>query len=94
MAGSTLMLLTSSQFFEEAMKVTCPRCKKKTEYSKENEFRPFCSKRCKEADLYGWLKDDDDEVENVQSEEEAMEELAAKMFGKECFPGSDKETKH
>ena len=36
------------------MKVTCPQCKKKTIYDKDNAFRPFCSERCKLIDLGAW----------------------------------------
>ena len=32
----------------------CPTCKKQTVYSIDNEFRPFCSKRCKLIDLGEW----------------------------------------
>ena len=34
--------------------VTCPNCKKLSEYSLENAFRPFCSERCKMIDLGVW----------------------------------------
>lgn len=33
--------------------VKCPRCGKRTEYS-GNEFRPFCSERCKLLDFGAW----------------------------------------
>jgi uncharacterized protein len=33
--------------------VKCPRCGKKTEYN-GNEFRPFCSERCKLIDFGVW----------------------------------------
>lgn len=35
-------------------KVKCPTCRKRRE---RNKYFPFCSKRCKMADLYGWLSD-------------------------------------
>ena len=35
-------------------KVECPECKTKIEWSKSNEFRPFCSKRCYMLDLGSW----------------------------------------
>lgn len=35
-------------------KVKCPECKEETEWSKDNEFRPFCSKRCYMLDLGSW----------------------------------------
>jgi len=40
------------------MIVRCPRCGQETDYSPENPYRPFCSKRCKESDLYNWLCDE------------------------------------
>lgn len=33
--------------------VKCPNCSKETEY-KGNEFRPFCSERCKLLDFGAW----------------------------------------
>ena len=33
--------------------VRCPRCGRETEY-KGNEFRPFCSERCKLLDFGAW----------------------------------------
>jgi endogenous inhibitor of DNA gyrase (YacG/DUF329 family) len=36
------------------MKVECPHCKKMTEFSPKNAFRPFCSDRCKLLDLGAW----------------------------------------
>ena len=37
--------------------VTCPNCKKLTEYSTSNAFRPFCSQRCKMIDLGDWANE-------------------------------------
>ena len=34
-------------------KIPCPICKKKTSWE-GNEFRPFCSSRCKIIDLGNW----------------------------------------
>jgi endogenous inhibitor of DNA gyrase (YacG/DUF329 family) len=36
----------------------CPKCKKLTEYSAENPFRPFCSERCKMVDLGQWANEE------------------------------------
>jgi uncharacterized protein len=33
--------------------VRCPQCGRQTEFS-GNEFRPFCSERCKLIDLGAW----------------------------------------
>ena len=38
-------------------KVKCPNCKKMTEYT-GNEFRPFCSERCKLIDFGAWADGD------------------------------------
>lgn len=40
------------------MKVKCPNCKKSTEYDVKNQFRPFCSERCKMIDLGAWAEGD------------------------------------
>jgi endogenous inhibitor of DNA gyrase (YacG/DUF329 family) len=38
-------------------KIHCPRCRKKTEYSATNPFRPFCSERCRLIDLGQWAEE-------------------------------------
>jgi len=40
-----------------AMKVKCPHCGREAEYE-GNEFRPFCSERCKLLDLGAWADED------------------------------------
>lgn len=35
-------------------KVKCPTCKKESDFSKQNKFRPFCSERCRLIDLGNW----------------------------------------
>ena len=40
------------------MKVKCPQCGNRAEYSKENEHRPFCSRRCQLLDLGAWASED------------------------------------
>ena len=37
--------------------VKCPQCEKKTEFS-GNEYRPFCSERCKLLDFGAWADGD------------------------------------
>ncbi|MDD2833020.1 MAG: DNA gyrase inhibitor YacG [Methylotenera sp.] len=37
--------------------VACPTCKQLTEFSTENTFRPFCSKRCELIDLGAWASE-------------------------------------
>jgi uncharacterized protein len=34
--------------------VDCPTCGRKTEFSPQNRWRPFCSQRCKLIDLGAW----------------------------------------
>ena len=50
-------------------KVKCPTCKKETEYT-GNEFRPFCSERCKLLDFGAWA----DEEYNIPSESTSLTE--------------------
>lgn len=38
-------------------KVACPNCKQLAEFSPENPYRPFCSKRCKLIDLGMWASE-------------------------------------
>ena len=35
----------------------CPNCGHDVDFS-ENQYRPFCSERCKMADLGSWLKEE------------------------------------
>jgi len=35
--------------------IPCPVCKNLTVYSEENQYRPFCSERCKLIDLGAWF---------------------------------------
>lgn len=39
------------------MKYPCPTCRKSITYSKANQYRPFCSKRCKLIDLGEWASE-------------------------------------
>ena len=38
-------------------KVKCPQCKTSVEWSTDNLFRPFCSKRCHLLDLGAWASE-------------------------------------
>ena len=63
--------------------VKCPTCGKQTEYT-GNEFRPFCSERCKLIDFGAWAdeefalpaqteslsEEDIDKIEKALSEKE------------------------
>ena len=63
------------------MLVKCPRCGKQVEYE-DNEFRPFCSERCKLIDFGAWadeeyaLPAENNEIteEDIAVIEKAMEE--------------------
>lgn len=37
--------------------VTCPTCGGESIYGPENEFRPFCSERCKNVDFGAWASE-------------------------------------
>ncbi len=39
-------------------KINCPNCGKETQYTAENEFRPFCSERCKLLDFGAWADEE------------------------------------
>ena len=39
---------------EKIRTVPCPICKEPAEWSAANEYRPFCSRRCKLIDLGQW----------------------------------------
>ncbi len=39
------------------MEVRCPKCGKNAHYE-DNPYRPFCSKRCRMSDLYGWMEEE------------------------------------
>jgi endogenous inhibitor of DNA gyrase (YacG/DUF329 family) len=49
--------------------VKCPNCGKQVEYE-GNEFRPFCSERCKLLDLGAWA----DESYNLPTESTGLSE--------------------
>jgi uncharacterized protein len=37
--------------------VPCPRCGQPSEFSSANPWRPFCSERCRIADLGAWASE-------------------------------------
>ena len=49
--------------------VKCPRCGKEKEF-RGNEYRPFCSERCKLLDFGAWV----DEEYNLPAESTALSE--------------------
>ncbi|KTD53682.1 DNA gyrase inhibitor YacG [Legionella santicrucis] len=38
-------------------KITCPICKKQNTWHPDNQFKPFCSDRCKLIDLGEWANE-------------------------------------
>ena len=46
----------------------CPSCGRSIAWSTDNPYRPFCSARCKGADLIGWAEEKN--VLPVDSEDE------------------------
>ena len=56
------------------MKVKCPCCSRESEWKPENQYRPFCSERCKLIDFGAWAKGDnfipgDPDIDIYASEE-------------------------
>ena len=39
---------------EIPIKISCPTCGSLITYNSKNQFRPFCSERCKLIDLGAW----------------------------------------
>ena len=56
------------------MLVECPHCGKQVEYG-GNEFRPFCSERCKMIDFGAWA--DEEYALPAESNEMTEEDIAA-----------------
>ncbi|MGI8494817.1 MAG: DNA gyrase inhibitor YacG [Pyrinomonadaceae bacterium] len=67
--------------------VKCPQCGKIAEY-KGNEFRPFCSERCKLFDFGAWA---DEEyalpTENAEMTEEDLREIEKELEKKQIEEG-------
>jgi endogenous inhibitor of DNA gyrase (YacG/DUF329 family) len=40
-----------------ARHVPCPRCRQPALYAPANAWRPFCSERCRRADLGAWASE-------------------------------------
>lgn len=61
--------------------VKCPRCGKETEFQ-GNEFRPFCSERCKMLDFGAWADEEyalpAEGSEMTEEEIDQIEEAIAK----------------
>jgi endogenous inhibitor of DNA gyrase (YacG/DUF329 family) len=58
-------------------KISCPTCAAKHTWKPENEFRPFCSSRCKLIDLGEWASEghkipgDPVELDKLQGEDDS-----------------------
>jgi hypothetical protein len=50
--------------------VPCPRCGTLTDYSPENEWRPFCSERCRLIDLGKWAAEDYRVAEEMREDDD------------------------
>jgi hypothetical protein len=72
------------------MKVNCPTCKKEVQWLTQNEFRPFCTKRCQLIDLGQWAneenaipsganKDAETSVPDMNIDIEDIEEMLAQQ---------------
>ena len=66
-------MLDARQRTMSARQVTCPSCQRSTEYSAANAFRPFCSQRCREADLGAWASEKFRLPEQAPSDEDGDE---------------------
>lgn len=42
---------------KSARKVRCPQCGGESVWSADNQYRPFCSERCKLIDLGAWASE-------------------------------------
>lgn len=63
--------------------VKCPMCGKETEYE-GNEFRPFCSERCKLLDFGAWADEEYNlPTESAELTEEDIDKLEKALKEKE-----------
>ena len=61
--------------------VKCPTCAKDVKWQKENEFRPFCSKRCQLIDLGDWAEENHTISQPIQENIELTEEMLDELEG-------------
>ena len=47
----------------------CPRCDKPCPTSKDNQYRPFCSEKCKLIDLGSWTNEENIISRPIKSED-------------------------
>jgi hypothetical protein len=62
------------------MHVKCPRCNTFVEWE-GNNWRPFCSERCKLIDLGAWIKEEY-KIEGERASEEDPKKSIPSDFGK------------
>lgn len=53
------------------MQVICPTCGRRTVYSLDNRWRPFCSERCRSVDLGAWASEQYRVASAARSEDDA-----------------------
>lgn len=58
-----------------SLTVSCPTCNNQVKWVSENEFRPFCSKRCQLIDLGDWAQENHKISQPVQDQPELTEEM-------------------
>lgn len=59
--------------------VNCPTCDKKVQWQSENQYRPFCSERCKLIDLGDWADESHKISQPLATETELSEEMLDKL---------------
>jgi len=57
------------------LKVQCPTCDKAVIWQSENQYRPFCSKRCQLIDLGDWADENHKISQPMQKDVELDEEM-------------------
>ena len=55
-------------------RVPCPTCGGDSIFAPSNEFRPFCSARCKNVDLGAWANEDFRMATGVPSEDQITDD--------------------
>ncbi len=59
------------------MQIKCPQCDKPVVYSSTNQWRPFCSERCKLIDLGDWIdgkKHISDDISSLETQVDDVRE--------------------
>lgn len=54
--------------------VSCPHCDAKVEWTEDNLFRPFCSKRCKLIDFGDWANETNKISSDLLEDDDLMSE--------------------